>query len=249
LLELAAQRPRFGYRRLYVLLRREGCRSNRKRVYRLYRGLGLAVRRKQRKRVAQANRRPRMVPIVANLQWSMDFMRDTLASGRVFRTLNVVDDASRECLAIEVDTSLSGLRVGRVLDRVARQRGYPKRIVLDNGPEFTCRALDQWAYERGVELAFIRPGKPMDNGLVESFNGRFRDECLNLHWFISLDDARHRIESWRLDYNHVRPHSALGNRAPSKAAQAAERRSSVSTSAPPPPPTPSEGPISRSNLL
>jgi putative transposase len=189
------------------------------------------------------------VPIAANLQWSMDFMRDTLASGRAFRTLNVVDDASRECLVIEVDTSLSGLRVGRVLDRVARQRGYPKRIVLDNGPEFTCRALDQWAYERGVELAFIRPGKPMDNGLVESFNGRFRDECLNLHWFISLDDARHRIESWRLDYNHVRPHSALGNRAPSKAAQEAELRSTLSTSAPPPPPTPSEGPISRSNLL
>jgi putative transposase len=187
--------------------------------------------------------------MVANHQWSMDFMRDTLASGRVFRTLNVVDDASRECLAIEVDTSLSGLRVGRVLDRVARWRGYPKRIVLDNGPEFTGKALDQWAYERGVELAFIRPGKPMENGLVESFNGRFRDECLNLHWFIGLEDARRRIESWRLDYNHVRPHSSLGNAVPSLAAREAGLRSTLSTSAPPPPPAPSDESRAGSNLL
>ena len=199
LLELASERPRFGYRRLHVLLLREGWRINRKRVYRVYRELGLAVRRKKRKQVAQANRLPRVVPIAADIQWSMDFMRDTLASGRVFRTLNVVDDATRECLAIEVDTSLSGERVGRVLDAVVRRRGaYPNRLVLDNGPECTSKALDRWAYERGVTLVFIRPGKPIENCFVESFNGRFRDECLNLHWFLSLADARRKIETWRL---------------------------------------------------
>jgi putative transposase len=240
LLELASERPRYGYRRLYVFLRREGWRINRKRVYRVYRELGLAVRRKRRKRAAQANRQPRVVPIAANLQWSMDFMRDTLSSGRVFRTLNVVDDATRECLAIEVDTSLSGARAGRVLDAIARERGaYPKRLVLDNGPECTSRALDQWAYERGVELAFIRPGKPVENCFVESFNGKFRDECLNLHWFLSLEDARRLIEAWRLDYNYVRPHSGLGDVPPALAARGAGLRPTAlqSTSAPPPPPT------------
>ena len=234
MLELAAQRPRFGYRRLGVLLRREGCEVNRKRIYRVYRELGLAVRRKTRKRVAQANRSPRVVPIAANLQWSMDFMSDTLSSGTVFRTLNIVDDATRECLAIEVDTSLPGQRVCRVLDRVAHQRGrYPDRMVLDNGPECTSRALDQWAYEHGVELAFIRPGKPIENCFVESFNGRFRDECLNVHWFVGPEDARLRIEDWRLDYNLVRPHSALRDLAPSVFAQEAGLRSTASTSAPP----------------
>jgi len=239
LLELASERPRFGYRRLHVLLLREGWAINRKRVYRVYRELGLAVRRKKRKQVAKANRLPRVVPISANLQWSMDFMRDTLASGRVFRTLNVVDDATRECLAIEVDTSLSGHRAARVLDAIACQRGsYPKRLVLDNGPECTSKALDQWAYQRGVTLAFIRPGKPVENCFVESFNGRFRDECLNLHWFLSLRDARRRIESWRVDYNEVRPHSALGNLAPKEFAKAAGLRPTPSASAPPPPSTP-----------
>lgn len=235
LLELAAERPRFGYRRLHVMLARDGWSINRKRVYRVYRELGLAVRRKKRKRVAQANRLPRVVPVAPNIQWSMDFMRDTLASGRVFRTLNIVDDATRECLAIEVDTSLSGERVGRVLDTVARDRGsYPSRLVLDNGPECTSKALDQWAYERGVVLAFIRPGKPIENCFVESFNGHFRDECLNLHWFLSLNDARRRIESWRLDYNEVRPHGSLGNLAPAVFAEGAGLRSRT-PSAPPPP--------------
>ncbi len=240
LLELAAERPRFGYRRLHVLLRREGWPINRKRVYRVYRELGLAVRRKKRKRVAQANRRPRVVPIAANIQWSIDFMRDTLASGRVFRTLNVVDDATRECLAIEVDTSLSGARTARVLDAVAQERGsYPSRLVLDNGPECTSQALDKWAYLHGVELCFIRPGKPIENCFVESFNGRFRDECLNIHWFLSLDGARREIETWRVDYNYVRPHSTLGYEPPTLVAQGAglQPTASQSTSAPPPPPT------------
>lgn len=217
LLELASERPRFGYRRLHILLCREGWQINRKRVYRVYRELNLAVRRKKRKRVAQANRLPRVMPIAPDIQWSLDFMRDTLSSGRVFRTLNVVDDATRECLAIEVDTSLSGRRTGRVLDRIARRRGaYPSRVVLDNGPECTSKALDQWAYERGVELAFIRPGKPIENCFVESFNGKLRDECLNAHWFLTLEDARRRIEDWRVDYNHVRPHTSLGDVPPSE---------------------------------
>ena len=217
LLELAAERPRFGYRRLHVMLLRDGWEINRKRVYRVYRDLGLAVRRKKRKRVAQANRLPRVVPIAANVQWSMDFMRDTLADGRVFRTLNIVDDATRECLAIEVDTSLSGLRAARTLDEIASRRGsYPSRLVLDNGPECTSKALDQWAYERGVTLAFIRPGKPIENCFVESFNGRFRDESLNLHWFHTLEAARRKIEAWRLDYNEVRPHSSLDQKPPAE---------------------------------
>lgn len=237
LLELAAERPRFGYRRLHVMLLREGWELNRKRVYRVYRELGLAVRRKKRKRVAQANRLPRVVPIAADLQWSMDFMRDTLADGRVFRTLNVVDDATRECLAIEVDISLSGRRAGRVLDAIARRRGaYPQRLVLDNGPECTSKALDQWAYRNGVTLAFIRPGKPIENCFVESFNGRFRDECLNLHWFLGLTDARQRIEAWRVDYNRVRPHSSLGNLTPKEYARGAGLQPAAPASVPPPPP-------------
>ena len=228
--ELAASKPRYGYRRLYVLVRREGRKINHKRVYRVYTDLGLAVRRKRRKRVAQANRRPRLVPRWANEQWSMDFMSDVLADGRRLRTLNIVDDATRECLAIEVDTSISGRRVARVLDEVGHQRGLPERIVVDNGPEFTSKALDQWAYERGVELRFIRPGRPTENALIESFNGRVRDECLNLHWFTTLADARLVIEAWRCEYNHVRPHSSLGGKPPAEFAKHAGLRPTPSTS-------------------
>ena len=233
LLELARERPRFGYRRLHIMLQREGWQINHKRVYRVYRELNLAVRCKKRKQVAAANRRPRIVPLRADIQWSLDFMRDTLSSGRVFRTLNVVDDATRECLVIEVDTSLSGHRVARVLDRIAAKRGvYPSRLVLDNGPECTSKALDQWAYRRGVELAFIRPGKPIENCFVESFNGRFRDECLNVHWFVGLADAKEKIETWRQDYNRVRPHSSLGGLAPKDYASRMRLRSTPSTCAP-----------------
>lgn len=202
-----------------MLLRREGRLINRKRVYRLYSELGLAVRRKRRKRVAQANRRPRVVPQHANHQWSLDFMTDTLALGRCFRTLNIVDDATRECLAIEVDTSLCGQRVARVLSRLVERRGRPTRIVVDNGPEFTSKALDQWAYENQIELVFIRPGKPIENCLVESFNSRFRDECLNLHWFTTIEDARRTIQRRRFDYNHIRPHSSLEHLPPALYAQ------------------------------
>jgi len=223
--ELARTRPRYGYRRLTVLLRREYGAVNHKRVYRWYRHEGLQVRQKRRKRVAAINRLPPLVPERAGERWAMDFMRDTLADGRCFRTLNVVDAYTRECLAIEVDTSLPGQRVVRLLDRLAAWYGVPETIRVDNGPEFAGRVLDTWAYGKGVRLDFIAPGRPTENGLVESFNGTFRDECLNQHWFRDLPEARRLIKAWRVDYNHERPHSALGNQSP--AAFAAHRRAEI----------------------
>ena len=215
---LARQWPRFGYRRLHLLLRREFGTLNHKRVYRLYRNAGLAVRRNRRKRAALP-RQPLPVATRPGEMWSMDFMRDTLASGRAFRTLNVLDVVTRECLAIEVDTSLPGQRVARVLDGIAAERGLPTTIRVDNGPEFAGKALDAWAYQNGVALDFITPGKPIENAHVESFNGRFRDECLNVHWFSTIVDARGVIADWQRDYNAVRPHSALGNQPPAVFAQ------------------------------
>ena len=212
--DLAAERRRFGYRRLHVLLRREGWRVNHKAVHRIYVEEGLQVRRRKRKRVSRSERHPMLVPRGPNERWSMDFQHDLLATGQRFRTLNIVDDFSRECPAIEVDTSLPGSRVVRVLDRLAETRGLPAEIVLDNGPEMISKALDAWAYRRGVRLNFIEPGKPIQNAFVESFNGRFRDECLNEHWFLHLADARRIIEAWRIDYNSNRPHSALGYATP-----------------------------------
>jgi putative transposase len=208
---LAAERPRAGYRMLCRWLRREGWQVNHKRVHRLYRLDGLAVRRRRRKRVA-VHRVPLIVPTACNVRWSMDFMRDTLASGRPFRTFNVVDDVSRECLAIEIDHSLPGPRITRVLDAIVARRGQPQTIVCDNGPEFVGQVLDAWAYQHGVHLHFIAPGKPTQNAFVESFNGRFRDECLDQHWFVSLADARRIIDPWRVEYNSARPHSSLGDR-------------------------------------
>ncbi len=232
--ELAAERPRFGYRRLHVMVRREGWQVNHKRLYRLYQREGLAVRRRKRKRVASMQRVPMITPQAANDRWSMDFMSDSLATGRSFRTLNVLDEYSRECLAIEVDTSLTGARVARVLGRVVEQRGKPKEILIDNGPEFTSRALDAWAYEMGVELRFIRPGKPVDNAFIESFNGSFRDECLNQHWFTDLEDARCKVQYWRRDYNYVRPHSSLGDLTPHEFAAAAQLQQPPAASVAPP---------------
>jgi putative transposase len=205
----AAERPRFGYRRLHTLVDREGLRVNHKRVYGVYRTAGLQVRRRRRKRLTRGQRVPLALPSRRGERWSMDFMVDTLADGRGFRTLNIVDDFTRECVAIEVDRSLPGLRVVRVLDRLAETIGLPDMLVTDNGPEFSGRALDTWAYARGVQLRFIRPGKPIENAFVESFNGKFRDECLNEHWFASVAEAQALIEAWRIDYNTVRPHSAL----------------------------------------
>ena len=212
--ELAAVRPRFGYRRLHVLLRREGVIVNHKRIERLYREEGLAVRRRRRKRVARDGRGRAGLPGRPNQQWGVDFMSDALAWGRKIRLFTVVDVFTREALAIEVDTSLPGGRVVRVLERLGAERGVPDEIVLDNGPELAGKALDQWAYERGVWLRFIEPGKPIQNAFVESFQGRLRDECLDRHWFLGLGDARHTVEAWRQDYNRARPHSALGYRSP-----------------------------------
>ena len=212
--ELAAERPRFGYRRLHVLLRREGVIVNHKRIERLYREEGLAVRRRTRKRVARNGRGRAAFPGRPNQQWGIDFVSDTLAWGRRIRLFTVVDVLTREVLAIEVDTSLPGGRVVRVLERLAVARGAPDEIVLDNGPELAGKAVDQWAYERGVWLRFIEPDKPVQNAFVESFQGRLRDECLDRHWFLGLTDARHTVEIWRQDYNQARPHSALGYRPP-----------------------------------
>ena len=215
---LAASRPRWGYRRLHLLLQRQGQLVNWKRVYRVYREEGLAVRRRKRKRIA-VPRQPIPTPRRANERWSMDFVHDALHDGRRIRLLNVVDDCTRECLAIETDTSLPGLRVIEVLERLADARGVPRAIIVDNGPEFAGRALDRWAHERGVAIDFIRPGKPVDNAFVESFNGKLRDECLNGHWFQSLREAQEIIEAWREDYNQERPHRSLGGRTPSEYAR------------------------------
>jgi len=212
--ELASQRRRFGYRRLHALLRREGWRVNHKAVHRIYVEEGLQVRQRKRKRLARALRRPMLVPQAPNQRWSMDFQHDLLATGQRFRSLNIVDDFSRECPAIEVDTSLPGARVVRVLERLAETRGLPHEIILDNGPEMIGKALDQWAWRYGVRLHFIDLGKPTQNAFIESFNGRFRDECLNENWFLDIHDARRIIEAWRIDYNSSRPHSALGYATP-----------------------------------
>jgi putative transposase len=217
--ELAAERPRYGYQRLWAMLRREGWQVNHKRVYRLYREEGLKLRRRRRRGRAQVERVPLPLPSRADERYSMDFMRDTLADGRVFRTLNIVDDYTRECLAIEVDTSLPGARVVRVLERLAAMGRQPTHLVVDNGPEFASKAVDQWAARRGVSLRFIDPGKPMQNGYIESFNGKFRDECLSQHWFISLAEARTVSEEWRMDYNERRPHQSLQYRTPDEFAR------------------------------
>jgi len=219
--DLAAQRPRFGYRRLHVLLRREGIVVNHKRVERLYREEGLAVRRRTRKSLTRIRRGRPLPPERANEQWALDFLQDALASGRTLRVLSVIDVFTREALALEVDTSLPGSRVVRVLQRLLGERERPRQLVLDNGPELISRALEAWAHEQRVALHFIDPGKPVQNAHCESFHSRLRDECLNEHWFLGIGDARQIVETWRQDYNHARPHSALGYQTPVEFAQGA----------------------------
>ena len=211
---LARERPRFGYRRLHALLRREGEVLNHKRIYRVYRAAGLAVPRRKRKRVTVSRGHAVRIGTRPNEHWCLDFMSDSLRTGRRLRTLSILDTCTREALAIAVDTSLPSRVVTRVLDRILLSRPRPERITLDNGPELTSHWFDQWADQHGIELDYIEPGKPVQNAVMESFNGRFRDECLNSHWFTSLDDARQTIEAWRLDYNQERPHSSLGYRTP-----------------------------------
>jgi putative transposase len=205
------------------MLKREGLVVNHKRTERIYREEGLALRRKRRRKGA-AGARVMLPPAERpNQHWSMDFISDSIVTGRRFRALTVVDDYSRECPSIEVDTSLGGRRVVSVLDRLTEARGLPEIITVDNGPEFIGKALDEWAYRKGVKLNFIRPGKPIENAYAESFNGRLRDECLNTNWFLSLREAREIIENWREDYNQVRPHSSLNNLTPKEYAKAAVR--------------------------
>jgi len=209
--ELAAARPRYGYRRLHVLLRRDEAWSgvNRKLLYRLYRQEGLAVRRRKRKQLRVPRPAPLPLPTRPNERWAMDFVHDYLTDGRRLRTLNIVDTCTRECLAIEVDLSLTGERVTRVLDAVLWKYGVPRAITVDNGPEFISSALDRWAHRHGVDLQFIQPGKPTQNAYVESFNGKFRDEFLSQGRWPTVPRARIEAELFRVDYNEVRPHSAL----------------------------------------
>ena len=196
------------------MLRREGFVINHKRTERIYKEEGLALRIRRRKKMAAIQRIEAPAPTRVNERWSMDFVSDALSSGRKIRALTMVDDYSRKCHRIEVDTSIGGQRVTRVLNEIAQGEGLPELITIDNGPEFIGKALDAWAYQRGVKLNFIRPGKPVDNSFIESFNGKFRDECLNDHWFTSLDEARRIIEDWRVDYNNERPHTSLDNLTP-----------------------------------
>jgi len=237
--EITDTRVHYGYRRVHVMLRREGHRDNVKRVYRLYREEGLSLRLKRPRRNKAAKlRQPKQLAHAMNEIWSMDFVADALFDGRKLRMLTVVDLFTRECLAIEVGQSLKGEDVVRTLSDVCVQRGLPGTIKTDNGSEFISKVMDKWAYERGVELDFSRPGKPTDNAAVESFNGRLRQECLNASWFLSLADAQTKIEAWRRYYNESRPHSALEWATPAEfarrcclqAATAMSERPEVSTS-------------------
>lgn len=217
--ELAHERRRFGYRRLHVLLRREGHLVNHKRLFRLYRVEKLTLRKRGGRKRAIGTRAPMLIPTAANVRWSLDFVSDQLTDGRRFRVLTVVDDCTRECLTLVADTSLSGLRVARELDRIIERRGKPKRIVSDNGSEFTSNAILHWADRTKVEWHYIAPGKPIQNAFIESFNGRPRDELLNETLFSSLTHTRSALLNWRRDYNDHRPHSGLGWMTPAEFAQ------------------------------
>lgn len=211
---IAAERRRFGYRRIHVMLQRQGIVMNQKKLRRLYREEKLQVRRRSGRKRALGTRRPMVLPNAANRRWSLDFVSDAFTDGRRFRVLAVVDDYTRECLALVADTSLSGRRVARELDGIIARRGRPQTIVSDNGTELTSMAVLKWCQETGVEWHYIAPGKPTQNAFVESFNGSFRDECLNEILFSSLTEARTQITIWKEDYNSQRPHSALGNVTP-----------------------------------
>jgi putative transposase len=219
LVELAREKPRFGYRRLHVLLRRSGEQVNHKRLHRVYREAGLAIRRKKRKHYVREGNPP-LARTSANQEWALDFVHDAVECGRTIRVLSVVDAYTRECLALEVDTSFASRRVTRVSEAIIAERGVPQAIRCDNGPELTSRHFLAWCIERQIELVHIQPGKPTQNGRVESFNGRMREECLNLSWFQNLFDARRKIAAWRKEYNEERPHSSLGYKTPKEFAQA-----------------------------
>lgn len=229
LIELAGERRRFGYRRLHILLEREGFEANHKRVHRLYRQAGLAVRRRRKRDRVAVERKPLQTPSGPNHTWSMDFVFDALANGRPIKCLTVVDDCTKEAVEIAAAKRINGQGVADILDAVCRFRGYPAAIRTDQGPEFTGRSLDQWAHANDVKLILIQPGKPTQNAYIESFNGKFRDECLNEHWFTSIEHAKALIATWRRDYNEVRPHSAIGNRTPAEFAETLREQGTLST--------------------
>jgi len=233
LLEAAREKPRFGYRRLQIEVEKRGMRVNHKRVYRVYREAGLLIRRKTRKRLRREGVPRRGGLDGPNQEWALDFVHDAAESGRKFRALSVVDPYTRECLALEVDTSMGSRRVTRVLEGIIAKRGAPQAIRSDNGPEFTSRHFMAWCLERKIELIHIEPGKPVQNAHVESFHGKLRDECLNASWFANLFEARQKIAAWRKEYNEERPHSSLGYKTPSAfaAAYAARGESAVVASA------------------
>ncbi len=217
--ELAGSRVRYGYRRLTVLLKREGWEVNAKRIYRLYTEEGLIVRTQRRRERAQRQRLPQGQAVRRNEKWSMDFVAQRLPDGRWIRVLTVVDQYTRECLTLHADTALSGEKVAAALDKIVAGRGAPRSITVDNGTEFASKAMDLWSYTNGVHLDFIRPGRPVENGYIESFIGRLRDECLNVEVFFTLADARRKLALWQYDYNHHRPHSALADRTPAEFAE------------------------------
>jgi len=216
IIDLAHARRRFGYRRIHDLLRREGVQANHKKVYRLYREAALSVRKRRRRKGVAVDRQALQVSTGPNQIWSIDFVMDALANGRRIKCLTIVDDFTRECLDIAVDYGISGGYVARVLEAIGQFRGLPQAIRTDQGPEFTSRALDRWAYGCGVDLKLIAAGKPTQNAYIESFNGKFRDECLNDHYFNNLAHARTLIAAWRRDYNESRPHSAIGRIPPAE---------------------------------
>ncbi len=224
--EIAETRVRYGYRRIHVLLRREGWPVNAKRIYRLYRELGLQLRNKAPKRKVKAKlREGRADPAQRNDVWAMDFVHDQLYDGTKIRVLTIIDTFTRYVPAIDARRSYTGADVVDTLERVCAELGYPKSIRIDQGPEFISKDLDLWAYTKGVELDFSRPGKPTDNAFIESLNGKFRAECLNAHWFMNLADARRKCESWRIDYNTCRPHSSIGYNVPADLMKSSGRTS------------------------
>ena len=228
--EIAQARPRFGYVRIWIMLRREGWPDNKKRIHRLYRLEGLQVRMRARRKKRLSLRRGVAPPASGRDQaWSMDFVHDQLVTGRAFRVLTVIDQWSRESVLMEANVALTGQSVVDALEALSARRPLPRAITVDHGTEFTSKALDEWAYRRGVALDFIRPGKPVENAFIESFNGRLRDECLNVYSFESITDAQAVIRAWRDDYNHHRPHGALGHLTPS---EYAERRQQPTSEAP-----------------
>ncbi len=220
IISLAQERRRFGYRRIHALLRREGMSVNHKRVYRLYRLSGLAVRKRKRRKGIMVPREPLQLPKYRNEVWSMDFVMDALFNGRRIKILAIVDDCTKELVDLVADFGISGKYVTRVLDQAGQLRGYPKAVRTDQGPEFTSKVMDEWAYNNGVKLKLIQPGKPTQNAYIESFNGKLRDECLSEHWFKSIEHTRAIIQDWKKDYNENRPHSMLGYQTPNEAVSA-----------------------------